>query len=264
MARIIHPTAIVSRKAELADGVEIGPYCVIGENVTIDEGTKIDSRVSIQGWTRIGKRCHIFPGVVIGTPAQDVHYKGGRTFVEIGDNNLIREYATIHRGTKEESTTHVGSNNFLMAYCHIAHNCWVGNNVVIANMGTLAGYVKVEDRAVIGGLTAVHQFVRIGTCAMIGGCTKVIKDIPPFTLADGNPASLWGLNIVGLRRAGFSENTRNYLSKAYKIIFRSGLNTSQALKKVENELEGIPEVDYLCNFIRTSKRGICKEERRRH
>jgi len=264
MAKFIHPTAIVSPEAELADGVEIGPYSIIGENVTIGEDTKIGSGVSIQGWTKIGKRCCIFQGAVIGTPAQDVHYKGGKSSVEIGDDNLIREYVTIHRGTGEESITHIGNNNFIMAYSHIAHNCWVGNRVVIANMGTLAGYVRVEDKVVIGGLAAVHQYVRIGTCAMIGGCTKVIKDIPPFTLANGNPASLWGLNVVGLRRAGFSARTRRYLSKAYKILFRSGLNTSQALKKIENELEGIPEIEYLCNFIRSSKRGICKEGAKQH
>jgi len=251
MAKFIHPTAIVSPEAELADGVEIGPYSIIGENVTIGEDTKIGSGVSIQGWTKIGKRCCIFQGAVIGTPAQDVHYKGGKSSVEIGDDNLIREYVTIHRGTGEESITHIGNNNFIMAYSHIAHNCWVGNRVVIANMGTLAGYVRVEDKVVIGGLAAVHQYVRIGTCAMIGGCTKVIKD-------------LWGLNVVGLRRAGFSARTRRYLSKAYKILFRSGLNTSQALKKIENELEGIPEIEYLCNFIRSSKRGICKEGAKQH
>lgn len=260
MGKVLHPTAIINPGAKLGEGVEIGPYCTVGENVTIGDETKIGPRVSIQGWTKIGKRCQIFQGTVIGTPAQDVHSTGEVSFVEIGDDNIIREYVTIHRGTKKKSTTHIGNNNFIMAYSHIAHNCWVGNRVVIANMGTLAGYVTVEDRAVIGGLTGVHQYVRIGTCVMVGGCSKVTKDIPPFTLANGNPAHLWRLNAVGLRRAGFSATTRNYLSRAYKILFRSGLNTTQALEKVENELEGIPEVDYLCNFIRTSKRGICKEE----
>ncbi len=259
MGIIIHPTAIVSPKAELADGVEVGPFSIIGDNVKIGEGTKIGPSVSIEGWTRIGKKCQILKGAVIGTPAQDVRYKGGRSFVEIGDNNLIREYVTIHRGTDEDSVTHIGNDNFLMAFCHIAHNCWVGDHVVIANMGTLAGYVRIEDRVIIGGLTAVHQYVRIGAYAMVGGCAKVVKDIPPFTLADGHPAHLWGLNVIGLRRANFPSWVRNCLNRAYKILFRSGLNTTQALEKIENELEGIAEVEYLCKFIRTSRRGICKE-----
>lgn len=264
MSTVIHPTALVKDGAKLGKEVEIGPYCIIGENVKIGEGTKISSGVSIQGWTKIGRRCQILQGTIIGTPAQDVHHTGGKSFVEIGDDNLIREYVTIHRGTKEESTTHVGSNNFLMAYCHIAHNCWVGNEVVIANMGTLAGYVRLENKAIIGGLSAAHQYVRIGTLAMIGGCTKIIKDIPPFTLADGNPASLYGLNVIGLRRAGFTAATRSSLNKAYKILFRTGLNTMQALKKIENELESIPEIDYLCNFINKSQRGISKEKGKKH
>lgn len=258
----IHPTALVSAKAEMGEGVEIGPYCTIGDNVEIGDGTKIGPGVSIQGWVKIGKRCRIYQGTVIGTEPQDIHHKGERSFVRIGDDNIIREYVTIHRGTSPDSTTEIGNGNFLMAYCHIAHNCQIGNRVIIANMGTLAGYVKVEDSAVIGGLTGIHQFVRVGTLAMIGGCSKVIKDIPPYTLADGHPASLWGLNVVGLRRAGFSETTREYLNRAYKILFRSGLTTTEALKKIENEFEEIPEVMHLCNFIRTSKRGICKERRR--
>ncbi|MBE0478453.1 acyl-ACP--UDP-N-acetylglucosamine O-acyltransferase [Candidatus Aerophobetes bacterium] len=260
----LHPTAIVSPTAVLGKGVEIGPYCIIGENVLIGDETKIGSNVSIQGWTKIGKRCQIFQGAVIGTQPQDVHYKGEKSFVEIGNDNIIREYVTIHRGTEKESATHIGNNNLLMAYCHIAHNCWVGNGVVIANMGALAGYVRVEDKVIIGGMVGVHQYVRIGAYAIVGGLSKVIKDIPPFTLADGNPVHLWNLNVVGLRRAGFSPATRNHLARAYKIIFRSGLNTSQALKKIENELENIPEVEYLCNFIRTSKRGICKEGSKKH
>ncbi len=264
MPTIIHPTALVEDGAKLGEEVEIGPYCIIGKNVKISGETKISSGVSIQGWTKIGKRCQILQGTVIGTPAQDVHHKGEKSFVEIGDDNLIREYVTIHRGTKEGSTTHIGNSNFLMAYCHVAHNCWVGNEVVIANMGTLAGYVRVEDKAIIGGLSAIHQNVRIGTLVMIGGCTKIIKDIPPFTLADGNPASLHGLNVVGLRRAGFTATTRGSLSKAYKILFRTGLNTTQALKKIGDELENINEINYLCNFINTSRRGISKEKDKRY
>lgn len=263
MGKFLHPAAIVSEGANLEEEVEIGPFCIIGENVEIGEGTKIGPGVSIQGWTKMGKRCRVLQGAVIGTPAQDIHSKGEKSFVEIGDDNIIREYVTIHRGTTKGSVTHIGNNNFLMAYSHVAHNCWVGDRVVIANMGTLAGYVRVEDRAIIGGLTGVHQFVRIGTFAMIGGCSKVIKDIPPFILANGNPAHPCRLNVVGLRRAGFPSSTRTHLSEAYKILFRSELNTTQALKKIENELENIPEVEHLCNFIRTSRRGICKERNRK-
>lgn len=255
----VHPTAIVSPTAKLGTGVEIGPYSIIGEHTTIGDETKIGPHVLIDGWTSIGKSCQIFQGVIIATAPQDLHYKGERSFVEIGNNNIIREYVTIHRGTEKESTTHVGDNNLLMAYCHIAHNCWIGSEVVIVNMGTLAGYVTVENRAIIGGLTGVHQHVTIGKCAIIGGFSKIIKDIPPFMLVDGNPAYIRSLNVVGLRRAGFSPTTRNHIAKAYKIIFRSGLNIAQALTKIENELEEVPEVTYLCNFIRTSKRGICKE-----
>lgn len=258
METVVHSTAIVHSRAQLSEKVEVGPYSIIGENVRIGKGTKIGPHVLLEGWIKIGSKCIIQKGAVIGTPAQDVRYKGEKSFVEIGDGNIIREYATIHRGTKEDSVTRIGNNNFIMAYSHIAHNCWVGDEVVIANVGTLAGYVRVEDGVVIGGLTAVHQYVRIGAYSIIGGCSKVIKDIPPYTKADGHPVTLWGLNTVGLRRANFSLSTRKAMKKAYKILFRSNLNTQQALKKIKNELEGISEIEYLCNFIQNSKRGICK------
>ena len=259
MSIFVHPTAIVSPRANLDEGVKVDPYSIIGENVTVSRGTKIGPHVQLDGWTHIGKECTICKGVVIGTLPQDINFENGKSFVKIGDRNLIREYTTIHRGTKEGSTTRIGNDNFFMAYSHIAHNCLVEDGVVIANVGTLAGYVTVEKKAIIGGLSAVHQYVRIGTYSIVGGCSKVVKDVPPYTRADGHPTTLWGLNTVGLRRANFSLPTRKVLKKAYQILFRSGLNTSQAVEKISNELESSPPVRHLCSFIKNSQRGICKE-----
>jgi len=259
MSTLIHPTAIVDSKAQLDRDVEIGPYCLIGPNVKVGRRSKIGPLTTVEGWTEIGEECTICQGVIIGAPPQDVGFEKKKSFVKIGNRNLIREYTTIHRGSKEGTTTHIGNDNFFMAYSHIAHNCLIEDGVVIANTGTLAGYVTVEKKAIIGGLSAVHQHVRVGSYSIIGGCSKVVKDIPPYTKADGHPTRLWGLNSVGLRRANFSLKTRNLLKKAYKILFRSGLNTSQALKKIEGELTLDPQVQHLCEFIQNSKRGICKE-----
>lgn len=261
MSTSVHPTALVDPKCELDDQVEVGPYSIIGSAVKIEKGTIIGPQVLIEGWVRIGKRCTIGKGVVIGAPPQDTNFEGKRSFVEIGDGNLIREYSTIHRGSKAESTTRIGSEIFLMAYSHIAHNCTVEDGVVVANMGTLAGYVTLEKKVMVGGLSAIHQYVKVGTYSIIGGCSKVIKDVPPYTRVDGHPATLWGLNSVGLRRANFSPRKRELLKRAYKILFRSGLNTSQAIKQIENELEPIPEIRHLCEFVKNSERGICKEKR---
>jgi len=261
MSIFVHPTAIVSPRANLDEGVKVDPYSIIGKNVTVGRGTKIGPHVQLDGWTHIGKECTICKGVVIGTLPQDINFENGKSFVKIGDRNLIREYTTIHRGTKEGSTTRIGNDNFFMAYSHIAHNCVVEDGVVIANVGTLAGYVTVEKKAIIGGLSAVHQYVRIGTYSIVGGCSKVVKDVPPYTKADGHPTTLWGLNSVGLRRANFSLQTRKALKKAYQILFRSGLNTSQAIEKISNELESSPPVRHLCSFIKNSQRGICKERK---
>ncbi len=261
MSIFVHPTAIVSPRANLDEGVKVDPYSIIGKNVTVGRGTKIGPHVQLDGWTHIGKECTICKGVVIGTLPQDINFENGKSFVKIGDRNLIREYTTIHRGTKEGSTTRIGNDNFFMAYSHIAHNCVVEDGVVIANVGTLAGYVTVEKKAIIGGLSAVHQYVRIGTYSIVGGCSKVVKDVPPYTKADGHPTTLWGLNSVGLRRANFSLQTRKALKKAYQILFRSGLNTNQAIEKISNELESSPPVRHLCSFIKNSQRGICKERK---
>ncbi len=259
MSIIIHPTAIVDSKAQLDEGVEVGPYTIIGPNVKIGKKTRIGPLVLLDGWVDIGKECSISKGVIIGTLPQDVGFEKRKSFVKLGDRNIIREYTTIHRGTKAGSTTRIGNDNFLMAYSHVAHNCLIEDGVVLANQGTLGGYVTLEKKVMIGGLSAVHQYVKIGAYAIIGGCSKVVKDVPPYTKADGHPTRLWGLNHIALRRANFPLETRNILKKAYKILFRSGLNTTQALEKIENELESSPQIQHLCEFIRNSKRGICKE-----
>ncbi|MCD6473053.1 acyl-ACP--UDP-N-acetylglucosamine O-acyltransferase [Candidatus Aerophobetes bacterium] len=258
MSVLIHPTAIIDPKAELDENVEVGPYSIIEKNVKISKGTKVGPQVLLKEWITIGKDCTIGKGVIIGTLPQDVNFNGKKSFVKIGDRNLIREYVTIHRGTKEESITQIGNDNFLMAYVHVAHNCKIEDKVIIANVGNLAGYVTVEKNAMIGGLVGVHQYVRIGAYSIIGGCSKVTKDVPPYVRADGHPSIVKGLNSVGLRRAHFSPETRSILKKAYKILFKSGLNTTQALKKIDDGLELIPEIKHLCEFIKNSQRGICK------
>lgn len=261
MSTSVHPTALVDPKSELDDQVEVGPYSIIGAEVRIGKGSIIGPQVLIENWVRIGKGCTIAKGVVIGTLPQDTNFEGKRSFVEIGDDNIIREYTTIHRGSKAESVTRIGNETFLMAYSHVAHNCMVEDGVVVANMGTLAGHVTLEKKVMVGGLSAIHQYVKVGAYSIIGGCSKVIKDIPPYTRADGHPATLWGLNSVGLRRANFSPEKRQLLKRAYKILFRSGLNTSRAIKQIENELELVPEIRHLCEFVTSSDRGICKEKR---
>ena len=259
MSTVIHPAAIVDSRAQLDEGVEIGPYCVVGPNTQIGKNTRIAPLAMIEEWTSIGEECTISQGTIIGALPQDRGFEKKRSSVRIGDRNLIREYTTIHRGSKEGSSTQIGDDNFLMAYSHIAHNCVIEDGVVIANMGTLAGYVTVQEKSMIGGLSAVHQYVTIGAYSIVGGCSKVVKDVPPYTKADGHPARLWGLNSVGLRRAGFSVEVKNSLKRAYKMLFRSSLNTSQALRKIENELDMNPQIHHLCQFIRSSRRGICKE-----
>jgi len=256
----IHYTAIVSSKAKLEEGVKIGPYSIIKENVSIGRGTKIGPQVLIEGWVNIGEDCTISKGVHIGGLPQDTHYKGCKSFIKIGDRNLIREYTTIHRATGEGNVTQVGNDNFLMAYSHIAHNCVLEDWIVIASFVALAGYALIEKKAIIGGLTGIHQYVRVGAYSIIGGCSKVVKDIPPYMKADGHPATLWGLNSIGLRRANFPFKTRILLKRAYKILFKSNLNTTEALKKIEKEIDAIQEIKHLCEVIRKSQRGISKEK----
>ena len=254
----IHPAAIVDKKAKLADDVEVGPYALIGPNVEIGKSVTIAGHAVLDGYTVIGEGTRIFTGAVIGSAPQDLKYKGKKSFLKIGKNNIIREYVTINLGTKEGSVTSIGDGNLLMAYSHVAHDCRVGNNCVIANLGTLAGHVTIEDRVIMGGLAAVHQFTRVGKMAIIGGCSKVVQDIPPFSTCDGNPAKVYGLNLVGITRAGMPKDAQARLRKAFKILFHSGLIFKNGIKKVKKSIGSFEEIDYLLNFIKNSERGVCR------
>lgn len=253
----IHPTAVVDKKARIHESAEIGPYTIIGRNVSIAKNVIIGSHAVIDGFTTIGKGCRIFSGAVIGSPSQDLKSKNERSFVRIGKQTTIREFVTINAATGEEKETVIGDDCFLMAYAHVAHNCRLGNEVVMANCATLAGHVEIEDKAIIGGLAAIHQFCRVGRLSLIGGCAKVVQDVSPFTIADGHPAVTRSLNSVGLRRNGFSEQQRRELKQAFKIIFKSGQATSRALEKVTREVKSNAEVKHLVDFIKKSERGIC-------
>jgi len=257
---MIHQNAIVDPKAEIGEGVEIGPYSVIEQGVFIGQGTRIGPHVIIREGSQIGKRCHIFQFASVGEAPQAVAYRGEKTSLSIGDDNVVRENVTLHRGTvKGGGKTVIGHQNFFMAYSHVAHDCQIGNQVILANGAALAGHIRIEDHAVIGGLSAVHQFCQIGTHAFISGLTAVTLDIPPYMLAAGNRAKLFGLNSVGLKRSHFSEETLKALKKAYRFIFRSGLTLEKAMRKVrEDETLRIPEVQHLLQFIEHSKRGICR------
>ena len=255
---MIDQTAIISKKAKLADNVTVGPFAVINEGVSVGLGTRIGSHSLIDGDTSIGKNCEIFTGAVIGSRPQDLKYKGEKVFLEIGDNNIIREYCTFNPGTEDGGKTIVGSGNLFMAYSHIAHDCRVGNNCVFANNATLAGHVTVEDMVVIGGLVAIHQFVRVGSLSIIGGCSKVVQDIPPFSTCDGHPARVYGLNLIGLRRKGISHDAIKKIDQAFKLIFNSGLTAKHALERVEKEIEKTEEIIYLVNFVKSSERGLTR------
>lgn len=259
--RKIHETAVIHPGARLGKDVEVGPYAVIGENVLIGDGTKVGAHVVIDGWTSIGKNCVFFPGVSIGAEPQDLKFAGEKSYVFIGDNTRIREYATVNRATGEGEETRIGHDCLMMAYTHVAHNCVVGNHVVMSNCATLAGHVVVEDRVVIGGLSGVHQFVKIGRNAMVGGATKVVQDVPPFVIVDGHPARVAGLNNVGISRAGLSDMARRNLKKAYRILYRNGLTLTQAIAVMEQELESCEEIEHLLRFLRNAERGICRSRR---
>lgn len=254
----IHPTAIVDPKAKLAKGISIGPYTIIKEGTQIGDNVQIGSNVLIDSGTILGKNCKVHHGAVLGTPPQDLKFEGGETFLEIGENTVIREYATLNRGTKHRGKTTVGSNCFIMIYAHIAHDCIVGNNVILANSANLAGHIEIEDYAIIGGVVPVHQFIRIGAHSIIGGGFRVQKDVPPYILAGGYPLRYMGLNTIGLKRRNFPENTLIALKKACRILFQSKYNTSQAVEKIKSEIELIPEIKHLLEFIQKSERGIIK------
>ncbi|MBU0504136.1 MAG: acyl-ACP--UDP-N-acetylglucosamine O-acyltransferase [Candidatus Omnitrophota bacterium] len=258
MKNKIHPTAIVSKKAKLGDNVRVGPYSIIGDNVNIGKNTIIGAFCVLDGNTIIGEACEIFTGAIIGTRPQDLKYKGKKSYLKIGDNNVIREYCTFNPGTEENTHTIVGNSNLFMAYCHVAHDCLVGNGCVVANNGTLAGHVTLEDKVVIGGLSAIHQFVRIGKLSIIGGCSKVVQDIPPFSTCDGHPARIYGLNLVGLERNNVPAESIKQIKRAFRTLFNSGITVKHALEKVEKEAQLNNEVKYLLDFIKKSSRGITR------
>jgi UDP-N-acetylglucosamine acyltransferase len=255
---MVHHTAIIHPKAKIGPQCDIGPYCVIGENVTLGDGCKLHSHVVIDGHTKLGRENEIFPFASIGLKTQDLKWKGGVTRTEIGDGNTFREYVTIHSATGDGEVTRVGSHNTILAYCHIAHNVTLGDRVIMSNVATLGGHVTVEDHAVIGGLAAVHQFCRIGKISMIGGCSKIVQDVLPFMIADGNPAETRTINKIGMERNGVSEEAQNALRQAYKILFREGLTIPNALARIEKELPPLPEVKHLIQFVQSSERGISK------
>ena len=254
----IDPKAIVSPKAQLGKGVKIGPYAIIGDDVKIGSGCVIDSFAQVLGYTELGQGCHIFPYAVIGNIPQDLKYKGDKSFLIVGDNNRIREFVTINPGTDEGAKTVIGNDNLIMAYSHIAHDCRIGDGNVFANSATLAGYVTVGNRVVIGGLVAIHQFCRLGDFSIIGGCSKVVQDIPPYSMCDGHPATICGLNLVGLKRAKFPSSTIRTLKKAFKIIFFDSHLIAQSKDLVQKDLSPLKELEHLFEFISSSKRGISK------
>ena len=255
---MIHPTAVIHPQAKLGANCEVGPYCVIGENVTLGDGCRLHSHVVIDGHTTLGRGNEVFPFASIGLQSQDLKWKGGLTRTVIGDHNTFREYVSIHSATGDGEVTTVGSKNHILAYCHLAHNVTLGSHVIMSNVATLAGHVSVDDHAVIGGLAAIHQFCRVGKMSIIGGCSKVVQDVPPFMLADGNPAGTRTINKIGLERQGVSEAAQTALKQAYKILFREGLIMSNALAKIEADLPRLPEIKHLVQFARASERGLCK------
>ncbi len=253
-----HDTAIIHPDAELGENVTVGPYSVVGEHVTIDDGCTIGSNVLIDGYTMIGKNNRIFHGAAIGTAPQDLKYNGAKSYLRIGNGNVIREYVTMNPATGEGESTVIGSNNMLMAYVHVAHNCLIGDNVILANAVNLAGHVTVNDYAIIGGVVPVHQFVSIGEHSFIGGGSRIPKDIPPFVKVAGNPPRIGGINSIGLKRRGFTIEQRVLIKKAFCLLYRSDLNVSQALGRIKTELPRTPEIGTIIDFIENSKRGIAK------
>jgi len=257
MARI-HPSAIIDPTAKIGQSSTVGPYCIIGAGVVIGDECQLRAHVTITGPTKVGDRNSFYPYSCIGERSQDLKYEAEPTYLEIGDDNCFREFSTVHRATAPSGITRIGSRGNFLAYSHIAHDCVVGDDVVFSNNGTLAGHVVVGDHAVIGGLSGVHQFCRIGAHAIVGGCTKIVQDVPPFLIADGNPAEIRGVNHVGLERRGFTHEAIRELREAYKLIFRSNLNTSQGLESLRSELPNSEVVGYLADFIATSERGIVR------
>ena len=254
----IHPTAIVYSGAQIGDHVSVGPYTVIENDVIINNNCQIGSHVLIHSGTRIGAKCRIFKGAVLGTDPQDLKYAGEKTTLEVGDETTVREFCTLNRGSSHRLRTVIGKKCLLMAYVHVAHDCLLGDQVILANAVNMAGHVTIEEFVSIGGMTPIHQFVKIGKHAFIGGGLRVNQDIPPYILAAGEPIQYAGINRIGLSRRGFSPEILMQIKQAYKLIYRSGLNTTQALEQIEQTMELTPEVKYIVDFIKTSERGIVK------
>ena len=256
MTTTVHPTAIVDPHAELGDGVEIGPWVMIGPDVTVGDRCRIGARARLQRNVRLAHDVSIGDGSILGGDPQDLKFKGEETWVEVGPGTIIREYSTVNRGTGATRRTSIGARCFIMTYVHIAHDCHLGDEVVIANATQLAGHVTIHDKAVLSGLNAIHQFVTIGTYAFVGGGSRVNQDIPPYVKAVGNPMELYGLNSIGLQRAGFPGETVAALKRAYRLFFNSDLNLSQALERARNDLPAVPEVERFLAFVESSERGV--------
>jgi UDP-N-acetylglucosamine acyltransferase len=256
MTAEIHPTATVSPSAILGPGVRVGPYAMVGDGCEIGAECVLEPRSILERNVRLGPRVTVGIGSVLGGEPQDLKFRGEETWVEIGEGTRIREYSTINRGTSHSFKTSVGKGCFIMSYVHLAHDCHIGDGVIISNATQLAGHVLVEDRAILSGLVAVHQFVKIGRHAFVGGCSRVAKDVPPYLKAVGNPVKLYGLNSVGLQRSGFDEATIRELKRAYRLFFRSELNLSQAMERARSELQLVPEVEHFLRFLEESGRGV--------
>jgi UDP-N-acetylglucosamine acyltransferase len=255
---MIHSTAIVHPGAKVGEGCEIGPYCVIGEHVVLGPGCWLQSHVVIEGPSVFGAGNRIFAFASLGQRTQDLKYAGEPTHLEVGGGNVFRECVTVNRGTSPGSKTVIGSRNNFLAYCHIAHDCTVGNDVIFSNNGTLAGHVDVGDHVILGGLTAIHQFCRLGRYAMTGGCSKIVQDVPPYLIADGNPACVRGVNTVGLQRQGFPQEEIRAVKECYRIMYRHQLNVAQAIEQIRSSVEDSPHVETFLEFITSSPRGIIK------
>ena len=254
----IHSTAVIEEGAQISEGCHIGPYCVIGANVKLGYGCQLHSHIVVDGHTDLGESNTIYPFASIGLQTQDLKYEGGTTHTRIGSHNTFREYVTINSATADGDTTVIGEHNNFLAYTHVAHDCQLGDHIVMSNVATLAGHVTVEDRAIIGGLAAIHQFCRIGTMSIIGGCSKVVQDIPPYMLADGNPATTRALNKEGLKRNDMSAESQAALKQAQRILFRSDLTISNAIESATQEVESTPEVQHLLTFLQSTQRGIAR------
>lgn len=259
MSSFVHPTAIIAPEAAIGDDCHIGPFCTVGPDVTLGAGVRLDSHVAIDGKTSIGDETHVYPFVSIGFAPQDLKYSGEPTATEIGKRNHIREFVTIHRGTAGGGgVTRIGDNNLLMAQAHVAHDCQLGSDIIMANAATLAGHVEIADRASVGAYSGVHQFCRVGLEAFVGGYSVVVKDAMPYAIIQGNHAKCYGLNRLGMKRRGYSREVIEKLNHAFHLLLSSKLNTSQALERIAEEITDCAEVDLLSDFIRTSKRGVVK------